>query len=64
MESQFLNDFLKEYENSNEYDFTILFDDFYENFINKNSLEYNDELYEKLYNLVENKMIEVYGEDN
>ena len=65
-ESKFLNDFKNIYEDANEYDFTLLFDDYFAEFMDINSQDFlktvyeyyniendEEELYEKLYNLVE-----------
>lgn len=65
-ENKFLNDFMDIYNENNEYDFTILLDDYFADFIDINSQDFlktvyeyyniendEEELYERLYNLVE-----------
>lgn len=65
-ETKFLNDFMNIYEDANEYDFTILFDDYFAEFMNINSQDFlktvyeyyniendEEELYESLYNQIE-----------
>lgn len=74
-ETKFLSDFKKKYDMSGEYDYTIIFDDYYSNFIERNSPEFienvykfyykdesfnNDVLYETLYNIVEVMMLNNY----
>jgi hypothetical protein len=74
-EAKFLSDFKKKYDMSGEYDYTIIFDDYYSNFIERNSPEFienvykfyykdesfnNDVLYETLYNIVEVMMLNNY----
>lgn len=74
-EAKFLSDFKKNYDMSGEYDYTIIFDDYYSNFIERNSPEFienvykfyykdesfnNDVLYETLYNIVEVMMLNNY----
>lgn len=74
-ENKFLSDFKKEYEISGEYDYTIIFDDFYSNFIEKNSPNFintvynyyykdevfnDDVLYQTLYKIVEEMMLNNY----
>jgi hypothetical protein len=50
-ESKFLNDFIKIYDESDEYDFTILFDDYYSNFISTNTSEFLKSVYEYYYDI-------------
>lgn len=74
-ETKFLSDFKKKYDMSGEYDYTIIFDDYYSNFIERNSPKFienvykfyykdesfnNDVLYETLYNIVEVMMLNNY----
>ena len=54
-EKKFLNDFMKLYESSDEYDYTILFDDFYYNFISGNTEEFLNTVYHYYYIMDENE---------
>lgn len=70
-ETKFLNDFMDIYNIENEYDFTIIFDEYYYRFIARNSLEFlknvfeyynniedDNELYHHLYHLVEQMILD------
>ena len=52
-ETKFLNDFMKLYNSSDEYDYTILFDDFYQNFIDENTAEFIKTVYQYYYQIDE-----------
>ena len=70
-ETKFLCDFMDIYNLENEYDFTILFDDYYYQFISTNSIDFlknvfqyynniedDNDLYHHLYNLVEQMILD------
>ena len=73
-ETRFLNDFMTIYNINDEYDFSILFDDYFYQIISTNFLksvyEYyhinnhdQQELYHHLYNIVEKMIIDKYDSD-
>ena len=55
-ETKFLNDFMNIYEDANEYDFTILFDDYFAEFMNINSQDFLKTVYE-YYNIEKAKTL-------
>jgi hypothetical protein len=57
-ESKFLNDFMKIYEESEEYDFTILFDDYYSDFISNNTTDFLKSVYQYYYNIDDDEIDE------
>lgn len=48
-ESKFLNDFMAMYNADDEYDFSILFDDYFHQFVSTNSAEFLKTVYEYYY---------------
>ena len=52
-ETKFLNDFKKKYDSEDEYDYTILFDDFYSKFIEENTEEFLKTVYQYYYHIDE-----------
>ena len=50
-ETKFLNDFMKLYDSSDEYDYTILFDNFYHDFVNDNTTEFIKSVHQYYYQI-------------
>jgi viroplasmin and RNaseH domain-containing protein len=57
-ESKFLNDFMKIYQESGEYNFTILFDDYYCDFISNNTTDFLKTVYQYYYNIDDDEIDE------
>jgi|LakMenEpi03Aug12_release.lakeMendotaPanAssembly.Ray.scaffolds.fasta_scaffold3032704_1 hypothetical protein len=63
-ETKFLKDFMDIYDADEEYDFTILFDDYFNQFISTNSAEFLKTVYQYYYDIDESKTLEELDEED
>lgn len=63
-ETKFLKDFIDIYNVSDEYDFSILYDDYFNEFITTNSTEFLKTVYQYYYDIDKNKTLEELNEND
>lgn len=63
-ETKFLKDFMDIYNADDEYDFSILYDDYFNEFITTNSSEFLKTVYQYYYDIDDNKTLEELNEDD
>lgn len=57
-ETRFFNDFMRFYDSSGEYDLSIIFDDFYQEFITRTTPDFLKTVYQYYYNIEEDENID------